>query len=699
MANWNTPALTDLYADFLTYLKDRDVDLAKMFDGVGTNVPTNAIGWSSTNNRFEKYNGTTWSVLTAKLLMNVDQIDGCDVNDSAAASTTVLWTSNKINTFATGYYTKTETNTLLSGYVPINGGNGTLTFGTNDASAVNVETNNTTRMSVSGTGNITISAPSSGVGLTVTAFAGQNAANFVSGAVSAPNFISTVATGTAPLTVTSTTKVTNLNADLLDDMTTASANTASTIVARDASGNFSAGTITAALTGNASTASTLQTARTINGESFNGSANINIEERLGTAIASAATTTVGTKGLGDTIHITGTTTITSLGVSNTGTRRTLVFDGALTLTHNATSLILPGGANITTAAGASGEFVCENGASGYWRCVRFTNPAISNTEIGYLDGVTSAIQGQINAKAPTAGPTFTGTVTLPSTTAIGTVSSTEIGYLDGVTSAIQGQIDAKAPLASPSLTGTPTAPTATAGTNTIQIATTAFVASALAAAGGGGIEGAFKNSQTFTSSGTFTVPEGVDKVYVILVSAGAGGGGGGKGASYGGDGGGGGASAFSLATVVGTTPGGLVSVTIGAGGAGGAGGGSANGYNGGSGGVTTFGTVMVIGSTSGGSGGGSGAYAYGGSGGGGGSIGSIGGNGGVGSSGGSGTAGGSAVSGVGIKTVATGGLANSGGAGTGGTSIYSDGSNGTATTTGTGGAGGAGGAGQVIVYW
>jgi hypothetical protein len=41
-----------------------------------------------------------------------------------------------------------------------------------------------------------------------------------------------------------------------------SANTASTIVARDGSGNFSAGTITAALSGNASTASTWQTART-----------------------------------------------------------------------------------------------------------------------------------------------------------------------------------------------------------------------------------------------------------------------------------------------------------------------------------------------------------------------------------------------------------------------------------------------------
>jgi hypothetical protein len=43
-----------------------------------------------------------------------------------------------------------------------------------------------------------------------------------------------------------------------------------------------------------------------------------------------------------------------------------------------------------------------------------------------------------------AGPTFTGTVTLPSTTSVGNVTSTELGYLDGVTSAIQTQINTKA---------------------------------------------------------------------------------------------------------------------------------------------------------------------------------------------------------------------------------------------------------------
>jgi len=47
-------------------------------------------------------------------------------------------------------------------------------------------------------------------------------------------------------------------------------------------------------------------------------------------------------------------------------------------------------------------------------------------------------------KAPLASPTFTWSVVLPSTTSIGAVSSTELGYVDGVTSSIQTQLDAKA---------------------------------------------------------------------------------------------------------------------------------------------------------------------------------------------------------------------------------------------------------------
>ena len=58
-----------------------------------------------------------------------------------------------------------------------------------------------------------------------------------------------------------------------------------------------------------------------------------------------------------------------------------------------------------------------------------------------------------------------------------TVDATEVGYLNGVTSAIQTQIDAKVAAASPTFTGVPAAPTASDGTDSTQIATTAFVAS------------------------------------------------------------------------------------------------------------------------------------------------------------------------------------------------------------------------------
>ena len=49
-----------------------------------------------------------------------------------------------------------------------------------------------------------------------------------------------------------------------------------------------------------------------------------------------------------------------------------------------------------------------------------------------------------NGLATLASPTFTGTVVLPSDTSIGNVSATEIGYVDGVTSAIQTQLNSKA---------------------------------------------------------------------------------------------------------------------------------------------------------------------------------------------------------------------------------------------------------------
>ncbi len=93
-----------------------------------------------------------------------------------------------------------------------------------------------------------------------------------------------------------------------------------------------------------------------------------INEAKGADIASAATTDIGAA-TGNFVHVTGTTTITALGTIQAGTRRVVVFTGILILTHNATSLILPTGASITTAAGDCAEF--ESEGSGNWRCTDY----------------------------------------------------------------------------------------------------------------------------------------------------------------------------------------------------------------------------------------------------------------------------------------------------------------------------------------
>lgn len=103
-----------------------------------------------------------------------------------------------------------------------------------------------------------------------------------------------------------------------------------------------------------------------------------------------------------------------------------------------------------------------------------TNTSIGNVtydEIGHLNGVTSAIQTQLDAKlatssaasiyAPLTDPTFINSVVLPANTSVGTVSSTEIGHLNGVTSNVQDQLDDKAPTSSPTFTGTVSGITAT----------------------------------------------------------------------------------------------------------------------------------------------------------------------------------------------------------------------------------------------
>jgi hypothetical protein len=108
-------------------------------------------------------------------------------------------------------------------------------------------------------------------------------------------------------------------------------------------------------------------------------------------IASATTTDLGSTEASF-ITISGTTTITSLGSSSRGGLiKFLTFGGALVLTHNATSLILPTGSNMVTVAGDTAIAVYLG--AGNWRILSYQRVGIQNiSAIEYvIDGGSAVI--------------------------------------------------------------------------------------------------------------------------------------------------------------------------------------------------------------------------------------------------------------------------------------------------------------------
>jgi hypothetical protein len=147
-------------------------------------------------------------------------------------------------------------------------------------------------------------------------------------------------------------------------------------VARDASGNFAAGTITAALTGNASTATTLQTARTIGGVSFNGAANINLPgvDTTGTQATSgnAATATILQ------------TTRTINGTSFNGSANITITAAATNVNTQLASLGVG-----TAASGTAGEIRATNNVTAYYSDDRL------KTKLGNIEGALDLV-GRLN---------------------------------------------------------------------------------------------------------------------------------------------------------------------------------------------------------------------------------------------------------------------------------------------------------------
>jgi hypothetical protein len=166
-----------------------------------------------------------------------------------------------------------------------------------------------------------------------------------------------------------------------------SANTGGAIVARDGSGNFTAGTITAALSGNASTSSStsgnaatataLQTARNIGGVSFNGTASINLPgvntagNQSTSGNAASATVLQTARNIGG-VSFNGSANINLPGVNTAGNQNTSGNATTATTATTANALNTSNDYRVdsfgvgTNASGTTGEIRATNNVTAYY---------------------------------------------------------------------------------------------------------------------------------------------------------------------------------------------------------------------------------------------------------------------------------------------------------------------------------------------
>jgi hypothetical protein len=151
----------------------------------------------------------------------------------------------------------------------------------------------------------------------------------VSAQANATVFSSNVATGTAPLVVQSTTKVANLNADLLDDYTTSVATVANTVVVRDANGS---------IFGNQLIVNSIAATSLINGNSNvsipSGNGNVNISSAGNANVVVVTGTGINVAG---TLNATGNANVGNIGATN-GVFTNVIGDAANLTNLNASNI-------------------------------------------------------------------------------------------------------------------------------------------------------------------------------------------------------------------------------------------------------------------------------------------------------------------------------------------------------------------------
>jgi len=390
----------------------------------GTNLTTYTLGdtlYSSAANTLTKLSGNTTT--TKKFLVQTgtgaasaaptwDVVNGADVNGNISGSAGSVANALTLGTYLTG--TSFNGSTAVTATVDATSANtaskvvardssGNFSAGTITATLSGSSTSATTATNLAGGANLQIPYQT-GAGTTsfITAASGTNyVLNYTGSAFSwVAGTISGVALGSNLNALTLGTYLTGTSYNGSTTVTAAvdatSANTASKVVARDSSGNFSAGTITAALTGNATTATTLATARAIYGNNFDGSA----------ALTQVIASTYGGTGNG----------FTKFSGPTTAERTFTLPDATATiLTSNAAVTVGQGGTGLT--AGTSGGIPYYSSTSAITSSALLTQYGVvygggaGAAPVATAAGTTGQVLQATTSGAPVWGTTYAGTVT------------------------------------------------------------------------------------------------------------------------------------------------------------------------------------------------------------------------------------------------------------------------------------------------
>jgi hypothetical protein len=307
-----------------------------------------------------------------------------------------------------------------------------LTRTSTGAFVIRDESSAADRITIAPAGNVTINAPSSGVPLTVTAVSGGGPGIQINGASGSAAYlrlqdggagarqyaltVGTVAAGTFSIfDETATTSRLNISSAGNHTIPAPSSGVGLTIGGGGATvtGTVTATAFSGPLTGNASTATALQTARTINGTSFNGTADITVTAAAGTLTGTTLPALNGSAltALNATQLTSGTVPAARITSVDAGATINSVAIGYRTIPQN------PQAGNYTAVIGDSGFHIYH--ASGDGAGDTYTIPANASvaypvgTVLTFVNSDSNSVSIAITTDTMTlAGTTTTGTRTL-----------------------------------------------------------------------------------------------------------------------------------------------------------------------------------------------------------------------------------------------------------------------------------------------